>query len=116
MPPQKNIKWIDIVLLINQRATRLDWPIARVQEVIPSKDGFGRLCWVRMPIDGKQVLHKEKRTKRSLQPRFFRRGIEELCLLESDIEQREDSNDNGVELSRSDQNEDFVSDSNLGEL
>ena len=74
---------------MNQRASRIECPIARVEEVIQSRDGHVRSCWLRMPIDGKQVLDKERKTKKIKPPKLVRRGIEELCLLESDIEQRE---------------------------
>ena len=81
---QKCIKKGSVVLLINQRPTRLSSPIARVQEVILSRDGLVRSCWLKLPCDGKQVLDKGDRTKKQRQPKLIKRGIEELCLLEED--------------------------------
>ena len=86
---QENIRKGDVVLMLDQKITRLKWPIARVEEPILSRDGKVRSCWLRLPIDvtKEPVSNKRKRTKPA--PKFVKRGIEQLCLLEGSIEERD---------------------------
>ena len=51
---QKNIKIGDIVLLISTDSTQAHWPLGRVIEVYPGKDG--QVCSVKLKVGEKQYV------------------------------------------------------------
>ena len=57
--------------------------------MLPSKDGEIRSCILRFPLKQTQVSNKRIHFNAIL--KFVTRGIERLCLLEADLEQRESS-------------------------
>ena len=90
----QELKKGDIVLLINERKTRLHWPIARVEELIFSRDNKARSALLRLPSEDKPVSKKEanetgndvnKKKWHFAPPKFIKRGVETLALLESDL-------------------------------
>ena len=68
----------DVVLLINERRNRLAWPLARVVETYPSRDGR-----VRSVLLKRGIQLKDKDIKPNSTPKFIKRGEENLALLES---------------------------------
>ena len=86
----------DICLLINERRNRLSWPLARVVETFPSRDGKVRSVLLRRAI---HVSNKE--TKPHSTPKYIKRGVENLALLESAIEDKENSPLSDIEVERS---------------
>ena len=68
----------DVVLLINERRNRLAWPLARVVETYPSRDGR-----VRSVLLKRGIQLKDKDIKPNSTPKFIKRGVENLALLES---------------------------------
>ena len=94
---QRNIKRGDVVLLINERLTRLKWPIDRVEHVILSRDNKARSCVLRLPAEVK--MNKGKMNANL--PNIVTRGIEQVALLEDDVTQEEvsplsDNEDNSL--------------------
>ena len=55
----QGLKKGDIVLLLNERKTRLHWPIARVEELIFSRDNKARSALLRPSSEDKPVSKKE---------------------------------------------------------
>ena len=104
---QKNLKKGDIVLLLNERKTRLSWPIARVEQVMLSRDNHVRSVLLRLPSSyftaktqqKKQV--SDKGTKPINEAKFVRHGIEQLCLLEAQLEEEEDNSLHPVDTNNS---------------
>ena len=94
---KKNFKKGDVVLLLNERKTRLSRPIARVEQVMLSRDNQVRSVLLRLPSSHfpdntqkkKHVSNKE--TKENNEARFVRRGIEQLCLLEAQLDEAENN-------------------------
>ena len=89
----KDIKNESIVLLLNERKHRHDWPLARVERVFTSKDNIIRSVELRLPMWAKQTKKNEKTlatrktgsTNKDLylsEPRLTTRGIENITLLE----------------------------------
>ena len=68
----------DVVLLINERRNRLAWPLARVVETYPSRDGRVRSVLLRRGIQ-----LKDKDIKPNSTPKFIKRGVENFALFES---------------------------------
>ena len=71
-----NVKVGDIVILKEEMTTRNHWPLARVAEVAPGKDGLIRHVKVQMAdsnLDGNGRPRNE--------PRFFERQIQKLVVL-----------------------------------
>ena len=85
----------DIVLLLNERKTRISWPIARVEELFFSRDNKARSVLLRLPSEmTKKELAQSgsdmsKRKWQFQQPKFIKRGVETLALLESDLANKE---------------------------
>ena len=52
--------------MLDQKITRLKWPIARVEEPILSRDGKVRSCWLRLPIDVTKEAVQTKENGQSL--------------------------------------------------
>ena len=103
---QKNLKNGDIVLLLNERKTRLSRPIARVEHVMLSRDNQVRSVLLRLPSSHfpnntqkkKPVSDKgTKETKENNDAMFVRRGIEQLCLLEAQLDDAEDNSVHSVD-------------------
>ena len=61
---QRNLKVGDVVLVVDPNAKRGDWPLGRVAQVYPAKDGLVRVVEVKV---GKS---------------FYKRPIHRLCPLE----------------------------------
>ena len=81
---QRNLRKGDIVLLIKERVTKLDWPIAIVDEIQKGRDGKVRSAILRLPIAAAQITDKGKA---KTQHKYIRRGVEQLSLLEATIEE-----------------------------
>ena len=78
------------------------WPLARVEEPIVSKDGKVRSCWVCLPIDLNKPVSKKNKNKKPT-PRIVKRGVENLCLLEQciiekDLDKGTKESDNTVNI------------------
>ena len=54
--PQRDCKLGDIVMLQDDDLARNQWPLARVTEVLPSKDGHIRKVQILLVQDGKRKL------------------------------------------------------------
>ena len=77
----QQLKRGDLVLIMNDRRSKHgDWPIARIEQVLPSSDGIIRSAVLKLPL-------KTKITKRGLHvdttAKYTRRGVENLALLEA---------------------------------
>ena len=51
---RKNLQAGDVVLLVSPENQRAQWPLARVLETYPDKDGF--VCSVRIQVGEKQLI------------------------------------------------------------
>ena len=87
----KDIKVGALVLLLNERQTRHDYPLARVQQVFRSKDTVYRSVKLLLPLDvttkktkrgSKVTKSDDKRLYIPNKPRFTTRGVENICVLE----------------------------------
>ena len=54
---QQNVKAGDVVITMDSAAARNHWPVAVVEDIFPSSDGFIRKVSVRLMIDGKPVSY-----------------------------------------------------------
>ena len=54
----KNLKEENVVLLLTDKITKLDWPIAIVHEILQGRDGKVRSVWLRLPIEAKNITDK----------------------------------------------------------
>ena len=73
----------DVVLLLNEKKKRLNWPIARIEELHAGRDGISRAALLRLPSECKPVSkNKGKRNniEKITPPRFARRGVEQIVL------------------------------------
>ena len=86
-----NIKKGAVVLLLNERHARSEWPLARIEKVFKSADGVVRSVQLRLPLKVNET--KKTRTKNASDlknklsldnnnPRFTTRGVENICILE----------------------------------
>ena len=62
----KDIKVGSIVLLINVRKNRHDWPLARVERVFTSNNNTIRSVELRLPMSAKEEKTKESHLRRTL--------------------------------------------------
>ena len=46
---EKNLKVGDVVVVITPETTRGHWPLGRVEEIFPGKDGYVRIVRIRLP-------------------------------------------------------------------
>ena len=69
--PRRNVKVNDLVLMLDKRCSRGQWPMTVVEEVFADKDGMVR-----------QVMARAKGGK-------FKRHVHELCLIEEAAENGE---------------------------
>ena len=92
---EQGLKKGDVVLLSNERKTRISWPIARVEELFYSRDNKARSVLLRLPSEmTKKELAQtgsdiDKRNWKFQPPKFVKRGVETLALLESDLTNKE---------------------------
>ena len=70
--------------MIKERITKLQWPLAVVQEVCMGRDGNVRSVWLRLPIPANKIT---KEGKYLTQHKYVRRGIEQISLLEAAFEE-----------------------------
>ena len=85
------IKAGDIVLLIDEQITPRSWPMAIVDEVIPTRSSDkARSVFVRLPLAAKYITDDGKQMRQA--PRV-KRGIERLVLLESAFDVAVPNND-----------------------
>ena len=70
--PRRNVKVNDLVLMVDKRCSRGQWPMAVVEEVFADKDGIVR-----------QVMVRAKGGK-------FKRHVHELCLIEEATENEQE--------------------------
>lgn len=73
---QRNIKLGDIVLIKNELTSRNNWPLAKVIQILPSKDNLVRK--VKLQLASNQL---DKNGKRLVQPTQLERPIHKLVLL-----------------------------------
>ena len=76
---KEDLKEGDLVLLIKERITKTDWPMAVVDEVIKGRDGKVRSVWLRLPISADKITD---RGEAQTQHKRIKRGIEQVSLLE----------------------------------
>ena len=98
----RNLLRGDVVIRMNDKTRQNPWPLARVEETIVSKDGKVRSCWVRLPIDLNKPVSKKNKNKKPT-PRIVKRGVENLCLLEQciiekDLDKGTKESDNTVNI------------------
>ena len=97
---KKDLKEGDVVLVLTEKITKLDWPIAVVDEVLKGRDGKVRSVWLRFPINAQHITNtgvvktQHKRVKR---------GIEQVSLLEEALDEHQF---NQTEQENSNQDED----------
>ena len=82
--PKPNIKEGDLVLLADESYPRGQWPIARVEEVVVSRDGYVRT--IRVKTACTVVTRAKRRRRRELKTSsvIVTRPITSLCPLEMD--------------------------------
>ena len=71
-----NVKVGDIVILKEDMASRNHWPLAKVVEAVPSKDGLVRHVKVQMSDSD-----LDDKGRRRHEPRFFDRPVHKLVVL-----------------------------------
>ena len=81
---QRNIKQGDLFLLLKEKITKLDWPIAVVEEVIFGRDGKARSAVLRRPINCHKITDKGKAMTQHIK---IVRGIENISLLEGALDE-----------------------------
>ena len=88
----KEVKEGDIVLVLNERRSKRDWPLARVEQVYKSHDGIVRSVLLRLPIETKKSAKKSdnKGLVFDSAPRFTTRGVENIHILEETTSVDED--------------------------
>ncbi|XP_038070490.1 uncharacterized protein LOC119739571 [Patiria miniata] len=74
--PRRNIKVGDVVLLKDEEAPRMEWPLAIVIETIENDDGLVRRARVRVG-----TKHLDKEGRRTGKPSILERPIQKLILL-----------------------------------
>ena len=88
----KDVKKGDVVLLLNERHSRQEWPIARVVQVFKSKDGVVRSVECKMANAIKTRSDKKNATDKDLlsmseslkiKIRTTTRGVENIAILHS---------------------------------
>ena len=80
----EGIKEGSIVLLLDEKITPRSWPIAIVDEIIPTRSSDKpRSVFLRLPLSAKHIDNKGRQRK---QPTRLKRGVERLVLLESAYE------------------------------
>jgi len=87
---QRNLKKGDVVLLLKEKVTKLDWPIGIVHDVQSGRDGKIRSVILRLPIPATKIT-KEGTTKE--QHKYLRRGVEQVSLLEASLEEGSNQKD-----------------------
>ena len=80
---RKDLKEGDVVLLLTKKITKLDWPIAIVDETLQGRDGKVRSVWLRLPIQANNITD-QGRSK--TQHKRVNRGIVQVTLLEEALD------------------------------
>ena len=81
---RRDLKERDMVLLLTEKLTKLDWPIGVVDEALRGRDGKVRSVWIRLPINAKHITDKGKA---KTQHKRIKRGIEQVSLLEEALDE-----------------------------
>ena len=81
---RRDLKEGDVVLLLTEKLTKLDWPIGVVDEALKGRDGRVRSVWIRLPINAKHITDKGKA---KTQHKRIKRGIEQVSLLEEALDE-----------------------------
>ena len=83
----KELKIGDVVLLSDERRNRDDFPIGRITQVFRGSDNIIRSVELRLPAKAKTTKNADKTAANQIlnvkKPTFIRRGVEKICLLES---------------------------------
>ena len=83
----KELRIGDVVLLLDERRSRDDFPIGRTTQVFRGSDDVIRSVELRLPTKAKATKKSnETYTNQSFnikKPTFIRRGVEKICILEA---------------------------------
>ena len=79
-----NLKINDILLLMDENFPRGQWPLARVVEVVPSKDGLVRSTKVKTSSTVVTRANRRRRGEMKTTTTILTRPLTKLCRLEID--------------------------------
>ena len=78
---QGNLKTGDVIILLKEKVTKMDWPIGVVHDVQAGRGGqIGSIC---LPIPATKIT-KQGTTKEH--HKYLRRGVDQVTLLEASLE------------------------------
>lgn len=83
----------NVALLLNEKKTRLKWPIGGIEEMYTGKNKVCRSVLLILQDESKPVSKNRKRKNKEdepTQPHFVRRGIEQIAMLEAGADLNED--------------------------
>ena len=83
----KELKIGDVVLMLEERRNRDDFPIVTITQVFRGSDNVIRSVELRLPSKVKATKKSDQTSTLQLlnvkKPTFIRRGVEKICILEA---------------------------------